>query len=138
MDLKWTITRKFGAGTQLLMIMCLMHSLFHHQYSVHSFPQNLKSSITSETNTDGKDESEAKLLTEMLDKVFTSGMNKEMTARWNYIVNITDENEISQVSRPIILGTNLEQIIELSQCFNFTNKMNSLVFFVLTRVWGLM
>ena len=98
MGLKWTIARKFGTGTQILMIMSLMHSLFHHQYSVHSFPQNAESSITSDTNSDGKDESEAKLFTEMLDKVFTSGMNKEMTARWNYIVNITDENEITQVS----------------------------------------
>ena len=121
MGLKWTITRKFGTGTQLLILLCLMHSLFHHQYSVHCFPQNSKSSITSETNGDGT-ESDAKRFTEMLDKVFTSGMNKEMTARWNYIVNITDENEIKQVSWPIISSTHLEQIIELIQCFTFIPK----------------
>ena len=63
----------------------------------------------------------------MLDKVFTSGMNKEMIARWNYIVNITDENEIKQVSWPIISSTHLEQIIELIQCFTFIKEIKFIV-----------
>ena len=49
-------------------------------------------------NDSGNDESEAKEFVEMLDIVFTSGMNKEMTARWNYITNITEQNENAQVS----------------------------------------
>ena len=50
------------------------------------------------TNGDGKDASEARVFVEQLDKVFTSGENKEMTARWNYITNITEQNEKDQVS----------------------------------------
>ena len=77
----------------LIFLMPLLANFF-----VESLPQDGISSIMSESNKGGKGESEAKVLVEMLDKVFTSGMNKEMTARWNYIVNITDENEKLQVS----------------------------------------
>jgi len=63
-------------------------------------PQNSKSSISEETNLDGiETASKLKAFVEILDKYFTSGMNKEMTARWGYITNITDENEIIQVMR---------------------------------------
>ena len=82
--------------TKGVLLICLIPSLAN--IFVESLPQNGKSSIMSESIKDGKDESEAKVLVEMLDQVFTSGMNKEMTARWNYIVNITDENEKLQVS----------------------------------------
>ena len=82
--------------TKGVLLICLIPSLAN--IFVESLPQNEKSSIMSESIKDGKDESEAKVLVEMLDQVFTSGMNKEMTARWNYIVNITDENEKLQVS----------------------------------------
>merc|ERR1712098_932924 len=70
--------------TKGVLLICLIPSLAN--IFVESLPQNGKSSIMSESIKDGKDESEARVLVEMLDQVFTSGMNKEMTARWNYIV----------------------------------------------------
>ena len=100
MDLKWSLSRKLIPGTKLFFVLCLTHSLFYPLHSVLSLPAEnpSKSSITSKTNSDGKDASEAKVFVEILDKVFTSGMNKEMTARWGYITNITEENEKAQVS----------------------------------------
>ena len=84
-------------GFKFLVVVFLMHSSFN---SVFSMPQNSKSSISEETNLDGiETASKLKAFVEILDKYFTSGMNKEMTARWGYITNITDENEIIQVMR---------------------------------------
>ena len=92
----WTRTGKVETMTKTFVFIFLTHFLAN--FFVQSLPQDAKSSVMSGSNGDGKDESEAKVLVEKLDKVFTSGMNKEMTARWNYIVNITDENEKLQVS----------------------------------------
>ena len=84
-------------GFKFLVVVLLLNSSFN---SVFSMPQNSKSSISEETNLDGiETASKLKAFVEILDKYFTSGMNKEMTARWGYITNITDENEIIQVMR---------------------------------------
>ena len=96
---KWARTRKAETMTKTFVFIFLTHFLAN--FFVQSLPQDVKSSVMSGSNGDGKDESEAKVLVEKLDKVFTSGMNKEMIARWNYIVNITDENEKFQVSIPL-------------------------------------
>ena len=93
---KETQKRGVEVMAKTIALIFLMHLLAN--FFVESLPQDGISSIMSESNKGGKGESEAKVLVEMLDKVFTSGMNKEMTARWNYIVNITDENEKLQVS----------------------------------------
>ena len=94
---KETQKRRVDVVAKTIVIIFLVPLLGN--FFVESLPQDGKSSIMSESNKGGNDgESEAKVLVEMLDKVFTSGMNKEMTARWNYIVNITDENEKLQVS----------------------------------------
>ena len=94
---KETQKRRVDVMAKTIFIIFLVPLLAN--FFVESLPQDGKSSIMSESNKGGKEgESEAKVLVEMLDKVFTSGMNREMTARWNYIVNITDENEKLQVS----------------------------------------
>ena len=84
-------------GFKFLVVVLLLNSSFN---SVFSMPQNSKSSISEETNLDGiETASKLKAFVEILDRYFTSGMNKEMTARWRYITNITDENEMIQVMR---------------------------------------
>ena len=92
-----TAEGRLKMGFKFLVVVLLMHSSFN---SVFSMPQNSKSSISEENNLDGiETASKLKAFVEILDKYFTSGMNKEMTARWGYITNITDENEIIQVMR---------------------------------------
>ena len=93
---KRTQTSKAAGMAKSIVLLCLIHSLAN--ILVESLPQNANPSVMSESNKGGKDEAEAMVLVELLDQVFTSGMNKEMTARWNYIVNITDEKEKLQVS----------------------------------------
>ena len=78
--------------------MYVTHHFSFLRQSVLSLSEDLKSSVTTR-NTDGNGNgaSEAKVFVDYLDKVFSSGINKEMTARWSYITNITDENEKKQV-----------------------------------------
>ena len=84
-------------GFKFLVVVLLVHSSLTSAFSM---PQNSKSSISEETNLDGiETASKLKAFVEILDKYFTSGMNTEMTARWRYITNITDENEIIQVMK---------------------------------------
>ena len=107
-----TAEGRLKMGFKFLVVVLLMHSSFN---SVFSMPQNSKSSISEETNLDGiETASKLKAFVEILDKYFTSGMNKEMTARWGYITNITDENEIIQVMRcpassyPLLVKLNMQ------------------------------
>ena len=119
MDTQWVGSTKFGMGTKILILMYFTHLLSCPRYSALSLPQNLKPSEMLKENDSGNDESEAKEFVEMLDRVFTSGMNKEMTARWNYITNITEQNENAQVSYSLNQSflTNVSNVVGYFTCF---------------------
>ena len=46
---------------------------------------------------DSPTEEEAAEYIRQLDEIFQNGMNEEMLARWNYITDITQENEEAMV-----------------------------------------
>ena len=104
MKSRWLPARKLLTGVNLLILMYVTHHFSFLRQSVLSLSEDLKSSVTTR-NADGNGNgvSEAKIFVQSLqfsynlDEVFTSGINKEMTARWSYITNITDENEKKQV-----------------------------------------
>ena len=58
---------------------------------------------TNSIDGQSQEELDAELFVKTLNEVFTSGINTETAARWDYITNITDHNEAEQVSNYVIV-----------------------------------